>query len=145
MVTNMSTQQPTKKIVRKPTPQLPTVVERSDVPIDKLPQLEDAELAVAELALEDLREKSDAATTRAITARQKLIDAGIQVAVSSREWGHVKSVANRMSMSRTQLARLIEKKHPGFLATIAPDLKSKWGYRGAQAAGYTDEASSGAA
>src|SRR5690606_52970 len=64
---------------------------------------------------------------------------GVRVAVSSVRWGHVKQTATAMSMSRTHLSRLIEEMFPGFLATVAPDKRSKHGHRGVRSPNYTSQ------
>lgn len=65
---------------------------------------------------------------------------GVRVAVSSVRWGHVKQTATAMRMSRTHLSRLIEDMFPGFLATVAPDKRSKHGHRGVRSPNYTSQA-----
>ncbi|MGA5182977.1 hypothetical protein [Streptomyces pseudogriseolus] len=66
---------------------------------------------------------------------------GVRVAVSSVRWGHVKQTATAMGMSRTHLSRLIEEMFPGFLATVAPDKRSKHGHRGVRSPNYTSQTS----
>lgn len=127
---------PRNKNVRKRAASLPIEVVRSGVPLEAIPQLGDFEIFEAKKQLAQLARSSRRATERATAERQKLIDAAIDLAVSNRKWGHVTTVAETMDMSRTQLARLIEMRHPGFLATVSPDSSSKWGRRGAHAPAY---------
>ncbi|RZF02881.1 hypothetical protein [Streptomyces albidoflavus] len=69
----------------------------------------------------------------------QFIPLSVRIAVSSLRWGHVKQTATRMGLSRTHFSRIIEKMHPGFLATVAPGNRSKHGYRGARSAAYAGQ------
>lgn len=122
-----STLKGTKSAKPKPrTGYLHVEVTPSDIPLEDLPMLEPKEIERARDKLSGLRLVSDGAASQAEKARQELIDHSIALAVASREWGHVSEVARDAGVSRTQMHRLVETRHPGFMATVAPEKARKW-------------------
>ncbi|MEU9752189.1 hypothetical protein AB0D90_03505 [Streptomyces althioticus] len=99
---------------------------------DTQPSRQETEDLLRMLAIvSDAMNETDATITKLRTENFQPL--GVRVATSSVRWGHVGQTAKTMGISRTHLARLIEAAHPDFLATVAPDKRSRHGHRGVRA------------